>query len=632
MRRAPDWFGLEKFEYVPLSERSAVMSLLAVVSDRTPGAALRNPSLNVQGRGALRSYRALLDTAQPPIRNGSADTPRRAADELLWQVTFGLPLEVIESPHALFELATSDGLLIALPAPDGPACEYARRRSGRTLRMQPPRRLTAMATALLVTAGSGLGPAAAVAVAPTVAGPAHIDPRCMMVPRPPTAPANCPPLPTVHAPAAPPPSPPESPAAARPAASHAAAPAPRSAGTRSDPQVARNSAHGGFDNATSGGTAAGGRKRHAAAGGGAVVVTAPPPRPQSSAPPVPQSSTPGLVLPGSSHHATKPHAPAPKLISQPANTKPAPSLASIPAPSIGSNALALSQLAADFANVEGPPPFLIPIYKRAGRHYHIPWQVLAAINSVETNYGRNLSTSSAGAIGWMQFMPATWAQYGVAVGHKGKPDPYDPTDAIFAAARYLAANGGQHNIRKAVFAYNHATWYVDEVMLRSQVIKDTSGRYANPRGYALPLDPHYMRQLGRTDDGVDIEDAPDGAFVYSITTGVVSAVASDPAGFGPNYPVVLATNGPVAGKYIYYGHVAVSLVHAGQHVRAGQPIAIMGHTGDAASLGHGHIEIGFSDASGDPLSHHSATAWTPDGNNMRTFLVALSAKFHIHNS
>jgi NlpC/P60 family len=64
-------------------------------------------------------------------------------------------------------------------------------------------------------------------------------------------------------------------------------------------------------------------------------------------------------------------------------------------------------------------------------------------------------------------------------------------------------------------------------------------------GYALPLDAQYMHELGRTDDGVDIETAPDGAVVYSITPGVVSAVASDPSGFGPNYPV----SRPGAGRW-----------------------------------------------------------------------------------
>jgi murein DD-endopeptidase MepM/ murein hydrolase activator NlpD len=178
-----------------------------------------------------------------------------------------------------------------------------------------------------------------------------------------------------------------------------------------------------------------------------------------------------------------------------------------------------------------------------------------------------------------------------------------------------------------LFAYNHALWYVDAVLWRAELITDRAVGHASASGYALPLDPVYMQELGRTDDGVDIEDAPDGAAVYSITPGVVTDVASDPTGFGPNYPVILVTAGPLAGQYIYYGHVAASLVTIGQHVLAGQPIAIMGHTGDAAGLGHGHIEIGFSDASGDPLNQHGAIAWTPSGAAMRTVLVALTDRF-----
>jgi len=54
------------------------------------------------------------------------------------------------------------------------------------------------------------------------------------------------------------------------------------------------------------------------------------------------------------------------------------------------------------------PPFLIPIYQAAGIEYDVPWQVLAAINEIETDYGRNLSVSSAGAVGWMQFLPSTF--------------------------------------------------------------------------------------------------------------------------------------------------------------------------------------------------------------------------------
>jgi murein DD-endopeptidase MepM/ murein hydrolase activator NlpD len=292
----------------------------------------------------------------------------------------------------------------------------------------------------------------------------------------------------------------------------------------------------------------------------------------------------------------------------------------------------LSRLSAVLSTGNQPPVFLIRIYKAAGRHFHVPWRILAAINAVETSYGRNLHLSSAGAVGWMQFMPNTWRAYGISTDKRRRPDPYDPRDAIFSAARYLAANGAAHDLRRAIFAYNHASWYVDEVLWMAQTIKDRSGHSTGAAGYALPLALQYMHQLGRTDDGVDIETAPDGALVHSVTPGIVTAVASDPAGFGPNYPVILATQGPLAGEFIYYGHVSASLVHTGERVLAGQPIAVMGHTGDAASLGHGHIEIGFSDAGGNPLSHHGATAWTAAGEAMRRVLVELSAAAGIRNS
>ena len=83
------------------------------------------------------------------------------------------------------------------------------------------------------------------------------------------------------------------------------------------------------------------------------------------------------------------------------------------------------------------PPFLLPIYQAAGIEYGVRWEVLAAINEIETDYGRNLNVSSAGALGWMQFMPATWKTYGVDANRDGSKDPYNPVDAIFAAARYL---------------------------------------------------------------------------------------------------------------------------------------------------------------------------------------------------
>src|SRR6185312_10021817 len=188
---------------------------------------------------------------------------------------------------------------------------------------------------------------------------------------------------------------------------------------------------------------------------------------------------------------------------------------------------------------------------RAGKRYDVPWRVLAAINQVETDYGRNLSVSSAGAIGWMQFMPATWRQWGLDADHDGQANPYSPVDAIFTAARYLQAGGASHDLAGAIFAYNHADWYVAEVLARARLLGSAAVFARVERGYSLPLDAAFMHQLGRTDDGVDIETPPDGALVYSITPGVVTAVASDPAGFGPNYPVVEASAGELAGRFIY---------------------------------------------------------------------------------
>jgi cell wall-associated NlpC family hydrolase len=114
----------------------------------------------------------------------------------------------------------------------------------------------------------------------------------------------------------------------------------------------------------------------------------------------------------------------------------------------------------------GPLSFeaLRGIWQAAGNAYGIPWQVLAAINKVETNFGQNLGPSSAGAVGWMQFMPSTWARWGIDANGDGRADPNNPTDAIFSAARYLAGCGGQFDITRAVYCYNHATWYVNEVM------------------------------------------------------------------------------------------------------------------------------------------------------------------------
>ncbi|MEX2105846.1 MAG: lytic murein transglycosylase [Solirubrobacterales bacterium] len=111
------------------------------------------------------------------------------------------------------------------------------------------------------------------------------------------------------------------------------------------------------------------------------------------------------------------------------------------------------------------PPFLLPIYQACGTEYGIPWEVLASINKIESAFGTNLNVSSAGAVGWMQFLPSSWEAYGLDANGDGRKDPYNPVDAICAAAHYLKIAGGAKDLYSAIFAYNHADWYVQEVLL-----------------------------------------------------------------------------------------------------------------------------------------------------------------------
>ena len=92
--------------------------------------------------------------------------------------------------------------------------------------------------------------------------------------------------------------------------------------------------------------------------------------------------------------------------------------------------------------------------------------MLASINRIETAFGTNLNVSSAGALGWMQFIPSSWRAYGVDANEDGRKDPYNPVDAICAAGPLPEGRrGAEEDLRDAIFAYNHADWYVDEVLL-----------------------------------------------------------------------------------------------------------------------------------------------------------------------
>ncbi len=132
-----------------------------------------------------------------------------------------------------------------------------------------------------------------------------------------------------------------------------------------------------------------------------------------------------------------------------------------------STALAIPSLPTSSCAATGVPPVLIPIFQRAAAKYGLGPQgpaVLAGINEVETGFGTNLNISSAGAEGWMQFMPQSWEEYGVDANGDGVKDPFNPEDAIYAAASYLSIAGMPADTYGAIYAYNHADWYVSEVL------------------------------------------------------------------------------------------------------------------------------------------------------------------------
>jgi membrane-bound lytic murein transglycosylase B len=115
-------------------------------------------------------------------------------------------------------------------------------------------------------------------------------------------------------------------------------------------------------------------------------------------------------------------------------------------------------------------------YREGQRRFHVRWQVLAAVNMVETGFGRLRNESTAGAQGPMQFIPSTWRVYGMG------GDIHDPHDAILGAANYLHASGAPGSYRHALYAYNNSRLYVNAVLRLSRVMRrsdaDFLGLYA----------------------------------------------------------------------------------------------------------------------------------------------------------
>jgi hypothetical protein len=148
--------------------------------------------------------------------------------------------------------------------------------------------------------------------------------------------------------------------------------------------------------------------------------------------------------------------------------------------SFGVSALAESEI----------PALYLSLYERAARRYGLDWAILAGIGKVECDHGRDPDPSctkegavnSAGAGGPAQFLASTWSEYGMDADGKGPPDRWDPADAIYTMANYLHASGAPQNYRKAIYAYNHAWWYVNEV-------EHWASLYRSPTQPGMEVDP-----------------------------------------------------------------------------------------------------------------------------------------------
>jgi hypothetical protein len=297
----------------------------------------------------------------------------------------------------------------------------------------------------------------------------------------------------------------------------------------------------------------------------------------------------------------------------------------------------------------GEPP-LIQYYIAAAQQYGLGsdgYAYLAGINYVETSFGTNLATSTAGAVGWMQFEPSTWKQY--AVTPTGQPAPNgpsgwnDPGDAIYSAARYLQASGAPSSWQGAIFTYNHAQWYVGEVAARAAMYMGQSGLQflasdiasvygghqpvfvglttttpaatqtsttgtgttttpaagsgacgaVDAQGYSNPFAQSHGLAPLRIDMGVDysasgpIGAVGDGTITYAQASGTGWGPFSCSGG-GAGAVVEQLSDGSEKGRWAYIAEGILPTVSTGTTVRAGQQIATF----------TGCIEIGWADGPG----------------------------------
>lgn len=289
------------------------------------------------------------------------------------------------------------------------------------------------------------------------------------------------------------------------------------------------------------------------------------------------------------------------------------------------------------------PADLLPVFLAAQEDYGISWAVLAAVAKVESGFGKGETylkrngVSPVGAVGFMQFMPSTWSGsgnpmarddpaapswdtdpariasyggYGVDGDGDGDADPFDPRDAVPAAAKYLAANGFASDPAKTLYRYNRDWGYVARVLELAAAYARTVmpvGRGVWPlpaefrevtSGFGWRLHP--VLKVPDFHDGIDVA-APAGTPVLAAADGVV-VHAGRLGGYGPSVKVRHAD-----GSVTLYAHLSEILVPPGKRVAAGEPVGRVGSEGLSTGP-HLHFSVYVAGRPVDPEEWLTAPA------------------------
>jgi murein DD-endopeptidase MepM/ murein hydrolase activator NlpD len=262
-----------------------------------------------------------------------------------------------------------------------------------------------------------------------------------------------------------------------------------------------------------------------------------------------------------------------------------------------------------------PPPGLMPVFEAAAAAHQVPLSLLLAVAAEESGY-RADAHSSAGALGVMQMLPATFAAY--APGGSQPSDIWNPAVEIDAAAAMLAADGAASgDVGRALYAYNHDQAYVAEVRARQAAYQQwlDEGRPQPAAALPWPLRAPISQPFGCTGvglepprgncahfhTGVDLA-APLGTPILSACPGVVTLAEDAPTGFGIH--VVVSCDLPGVDYSTLYGHLSRRAVQAGDRVGPGEVLGYSGSTGNSSGP-HLHFEVDTARGPVDPMRYLS---------------------------